>query len=244
MSKFRRAERRDGVNQSAVTVSTPTGHARIEPAILYLGTPVVLVSTVNPDGTANLAPMSSAWWLGWTCMLGFDASSQTVANLRRTGECVLNLPTASMAEQVDRLARTTGSVDVPWHKHAMGYHHVSDKFARAGLTQAPAATVGAPLVVECPIQLEATVARIQDVATNDPRMLIPTVAVEATVQVVHAHESVRSRVYANRIDPQQWHPLIMSFLEYFDVTPSAQPPGLRAVDEEFYGGRHPEPVLP
>jgi flavin reductase (DIM6/NTAB) family NADH-FMN oxidoreductase RutF len=39
-------------------------HVTIEPAILYFGTPVVLISTQNEDGTANLAPMSSAWWLG------------------------------------------------------------------------------------------------------------------------------------------------------------------------------------
>jgi hypothetical protein len=29
----------------------------IDPAILYWGTPVVLVSTVNEDGAPNLAPM-------------------------------------------------------------------------------------------------------------------------------------------------------------------------------------------
>lgn len=51
--------------------------------VLYFGTPVVLVSTLNPDGTANLAPMSSAWWLGQAAMLGMGANSQTAANLRR-----------------------------------------------------------------------------------------------------------------------------------------------------------------
>lgn len=57
-------------------------HHTIEPAVHYWGTPVVLVSTCNADGSANLAPMSSAWWLGWSCMLGLDASSQTTENLR------------------------------------------------------------------------------------------------------------------------------------------------------------------
>src|SRR5437870_10255182 len=103
-------------------------HKTIEPTILYFGTPVALISSTNEDGTANLAPMSSAWWLGWSCMLGLDATSQTVANLRRTGECVLNLPAAPMAAQVDRLARTTGSRHVPFHKQAMGYDFVPDKF--------------------------------------------------------------------------------------------------------------------
>ena len=38
-------------------------HLSVEPAILYLGTPVVLISSINEDGSPNLAPMSSAFWL-------------------------------------------------------------------------------------------------------------------------------------------------------------------------------------
>ena len=33
----------------------------IEPAILYFGTPVVLIGSTNDDGSFNLAPTSSAW---------------------------------------------------------------------------------------------------------------------------------------------------------------------------------------
>ena len=46
------------------STAVPT-HSVIEPGILYFGAPVVLVSTLNEDGSANLAPMSSAFWLGW-----------------------------------------------------------------------------------------------------------------------------------------------------------------------------------
>jgi flavin reductase (DIM6/NTAB) family NADH-FMN oxidoreductase RutF len=46
-------------------------------------------------------------------MLGLAASSTTTANLRRTGECVLNLPSSSLVAHVDRIARTTGSDPVP-----------------------------------------------------------------------------------------------------------------------------------
>ena len=49
-------------------------HVQIEPSILYFGTPVVLLSTLNEDGSPNLAPMSSAWALGYTVMLGLGAS--------------------------------------------------------------------------------------------------------------------------------------------------------------------------
>ncbi|MEH2593410.1 hypothetical protein V1278_000323 [Bradyrhizobium sp. AZCC 1577] len=62
---------------------------QIEPAILYFGTPVVLIGSTNEDGSFNLAPMSSAWWVGWRCMLGLAANSKTTENMIRTGECVL-----------------------------------------------------------------------------------------------------------------------------------------------------------
>jgi hypothetical protein len=58
-------------------------HVTVEPSILYFGTPVVLISTENEDGTANLAPMSSAWWLGWRCMLGLQTASKTPQNMIR-----------------------------------------------------------------------------------------------------------------------------------------------------------------
>lgn len=49
--------------------SMKTSHVIAEPHILYLGTPVVLVSTVNEDGTHNLAPFrrSSGWAGGCAC---------------------------------------------------------------------------------------------------------------------------------------------------------------------------------
>ena len=58
----------------------------IEPAILYFGTPVVLIGTCNEDDSYNLAPMSSAWWVGWRCMLGLAANSKTTENVIRSGE--------------------------------------------------------------------------------------------------------------------------------------------------------------
>ena len=88
-------------------------HLVSEPAILYFGTPVVLISTLNEDGSANLAPMSSVFWLGWRGVLGLAAPSQTTQNLIRAGECVLNLPSVDLVGAVNRLALTTGSDPVP-----------------------------------------------------------------------------------------------------------------------------------
>ena len=77
-------------------------HTAIEPGILYFGTPVVLISTINEDGSYNLAPMSSAFWLGWRCVLGLATTSQTPENMLRTRECVLNLPSAALAGMVEK----------------------------------------------------------------------------------------------------------------------------------------------
>ena len=73
-------------------------HINVEPSILYFGTPVGLLSTMNEDGTVNVAPMSSVWWLGWNCMLGLGATGHTAQSLLRERECVLNLPAAANVE--------------------------------------------------------------------------------------------------------------------------------------------------
>lgn len=53
-------------------------HIKSYPSILYFGTPVVLISTKNPNGTDNLAPISSIFWLGWRCIIGLGASSHKI----------------------------------------------------------------------------------------------------------------------------------------------------------------------
>src|ERR671932_447842 len=118
-----------------------TMHVVSEPAILYLGTPVVVISTVNEDGSCNLAPMSSAFWLGWRCLLGLDASSKTPQNLIRTGECVLNLPSEAQVDAVNRLALTTGTNPVPDRKLKRGYRYEPDKLGVSGFTAEPSHTV-------------------------------------------------------------------------------------------------------
>src|SRR5882757_5947141 len=109
-------------------------HKTIEPTILYFGTPVALISTLNADGSPNIAPMSSVWWLGWSCMLGLGTMGQTSENLTRTRECVINLPSQAQVEHVDRLAMTSGRNPVPDKRVSWGYRFEPDKFGAADLT--------------------------------------------------------------------------------------------------------------
>ncbi|MBR8174573.1 flavin reductase family protein [Burkholderia ambifaria] len=194
-------------------------HRVTEPNILYFGTPVVLVSTLNPDGTANLAPISSAFWLGWRGVIGIAASSQTTRNLMRTGECVLNLPSSAQAHAVDRIARTTGTHPVPESKRARGYVYEPDKFGTAGLAETPSQTVWSPRALECPIHLEAVVAATHGLAEETPDLRGKITVFEVRIQRVHVHPDLLMDGHPNRIDPDKWSPLIMSFQKFYGLEP-------------------------
>jgi flavin reductase (DIM6/NTAB) family NADH-FMN oxidoreductase RutF len=211
-----------------------TVHQSIEPAILYFGTPVVLVSTLNEDSSANLAPMSSAFWLGWRCILGFGAGSKTPQNLLRTGECVLNLASINEVASVNRLARTTGSNPVPTGKQLKGYRHVADKFAVAGLTSVPSITVAAPRVRECPVQLEAVVEGTHRVADDDAALRGAIICIEVRIQRVHVDESLLFEGEENRVDPQKWRPLIMSFQQFYGLGEKVHDSTLGEIPEALY----------
>lgn len=96
--------------------STPVPHLAIRPGILYFGTPVVLISTENGDGSFNLAPMSSAWALGYIVVLGLGVGGQTTHNLRSRRDLVLDLPSPGQWQAVERLAPLTGRTPIPAHK--------------------------------------------------------------------------------------------------------------------------------
>ena len=198
------------------TFESPT--IQIDPAILYFGTPVVLIGSTNEDGSHNLAPMSSAWWIGWRCVLGLASNSKTTENMIRTRECVLNLPSADLVTAVDRLARTTGSDPVPQGKLYRGYRHAKDKFGLSGLTALSAETVDAPRAAECPVQMEAKVAHVHEMAQDDPVFRSHLTAIEVRITRVHAHPGIMMEGASNRIDPDKWRPLILSLQEFYGLT--------------------------
>ena len=209
-------------------------HDVIDPAILYFGTPVVLLSTVSAAGAVNLMPMSSVFWLGHTGVLGMGTRSQTYRNLADTGECVLNLPSAALVSQVNRLALTTGRDPVPSGKASVGYRYEPDKFGRAGLTPVPSGTVRPPRAAECPVNLEARLTGIHELEKDDSGAGSGSVAVEVAVTRVHVHPGIRLPGTENRIDPDAWRPLIMSFQNFYGLGDQVHPSRLATIDEEWY----------
>ncbi len=219
-------------------------HQSISPAILYLGTPVVLVSTVNENGSFNLAPMSSAFWLGWRCLLGFEAVSKTPQNLIRTGECVLNLPSDAQVDAVNRLAYLTGSNPVPPGKSKRKYRFEENKFGASGLTPIASETVAAARAMECPVQLEAKFVRTNPVMADEYDYSVHERSVECTLQGITCIEVRITRVHVlptivmegkpNQIDPNRWRPLIMSFQRFYGLGPELSESRLAGIPEATY----------
>ncbi|MDZ4402337.1 flavin reductase family protein [Prosthecobacter sp.] len=107
--------------------------------------PVVLVTTARA-GRANIMTLT------WHTMMEFEpplvgcvisAQNDSFDLLRETGECVLNVPTVELIEQVVGCGNTTG--------------RKVNKFRRFGLTPMPASKVQAPLIAECYANLECRV---------------------------------------------------------------------------------------
>jgi flavin reductase (DIM6/NTAB) family NADH-FMN oxidoreductase RutF len=208
-------------------------HVATHPSILYFGTPVALLSTLNEDGSANLAPISSVFWLGWRCFLGINGSAKTTANVRRTREIVINLPSAAQVSAVDRLALTTGTHPVPQKKLARGYRFEKNKFELAGLTAIPAETVDAPRAAQCPVQLEAILE--DEHGYDEAGPLAGHIAIlETRITRVYVEASILMAGHADRIDPDKWRPLIMSFQEFYGLGPKLHPSKLGEIPEELY----------
>ncbi|WP_435596953.1 flavin reductase family protein [Streptomyces anulatus] len=196
---------------SSVPTDLLSEHVTVTPSILYFGTPVVLLSTENENGSFNLAPMSSAWALGHVIVLGLGAEGQTAHNLRSRRDLVVNLPGPAQWPAVERLAPLTGRTPVPAGKRG-SFRFEPDKFAAAGLRPQPSELVQPPRVAECPMQLEARVARAQPDSSGD--FLI----VEAQVLKVHADPRIIVSG-SQHIDPAAWSPLIYNFRHYYGLGP-------------------------
>jgi len=209
-------------------------HQSAEPSILYFGTPVVLISTTNENGSYNLAPISSIFWLGWRCIIGISAFSKTTENLLRTRQGVLNLPSVDQAHHVNALALTTGSNPVPEGKQKKGYRYESDKFGVAQLTPAPSETVDAPRVMECPVQMEVVVENVHSLAEQYPDQRGRILTLELRVTRIHLEESIIMEGHPNRVDPDKWRPLIMSFQEFYGLGEKVHSSRLGTIPESEY----------
>lgn len=128
---------------------------------------VCLVTAVDSGGRADICTVG-AWALvnGAPRLFGIAMCARpsgkyywkryTTTCIEQTGQFVINIPHAGLKEAWD----VCGSVSLTRRPEA-------DKFALAGLTPAPAASVKAPLIVECPVNIECCVHSKLELPTHD-----------------------------------------------------------------------------
>jgi flavin reductase (DIM6/NTAB) family NADH-FMN oxidoreductase RutF len=126
----------------------------------------VLISCADANGRANITPIV-AWTIvsrfPFTVGIGlcnghysenyFPRYSRKV--IAESGEFVLNFPYAGLIDAIS----ICGSVS--------GFDPQVDKFALSGLTPGPCKVVHAPLILECPVNMECKVIRVIPIGSHD-----------------------------------------------------------------------------
>ena len=119
--------------------------------------PAALVTSVSEEGRPNIITLGEVFNISVRSpvILGIAIAKPRYSHqlISATGEYVVNLPTASMVEVVDRCGTVSG--------------RKVDKFAEFHLTPVPAEKVRPPLIAECPISIECRVVGIHEVGDHD-----------------------------------------------------------------------------
>jgi hypothetical protein len=91
--------------------------------------------------------------------------------------------------------------------------------------------------------LEATLAGRHDLAQGDPSQSGRLVGLEVRILRVHLDEELLLDGHQDRIDPQKWRPLIMSFCQFFGLGPMLHPSRLATIPESSYRTQPTAPPL-
>lgn len=121
-----------------------------------------------------------------TVALGIRESRNTLELIRTTQSFTVNIPSASLAEQVDYCGLVSG--------------RSADKFAEAGFTLLESALVEAPLIAECPVNLECTLA--EEISVGSYRVLL------GEVVETHADEELLGGPGGDLVDVERLDPLV------------------------------------
>jgi len=127
-----------------------------EPSPLLYPCPVVLVACAAQDGKRNIITLA---WVGVACSeppiigIAVRPSRFSYGLIQKSGEFTVNIPTVKMLSEVD-FCGTFSGLDV-------------DKFSRTKLTPAPAKRVRAPIIEECPVNLECVLKDVEKLGSHD-----------------------------------------------------------------------------
>jgi flavin reductase (DIM6/NTAB) family NADH-FMN oxidoreductase RutF len=118
--------------------------------------PLVLVTCVDEQGKPNIVTLA---WVGTAAakppqaVLAIRPSRYSHAVISQTGEFAINIATEDLLPVVDQCGHVSGAR--------------TDKFALTGLTPEPASQIRAPLIAECPVNLECKLTQTIPLGSHD-----------------------------------------------------------------------------
>jgi flavin reductase (DIM6/NTAB) family NADH-FMN oxidoreductase RutF len=155
---------------------------------------IAWVSTVSVDGVLNVAPHSFTTVAGveppTLCFVSVG-SKDTLANVRATGEFVLNIGTESLL--------------VPMNDSATNFPAGVDEFEAVGLTPAPSVTVTPPRVAAAPVAFECRY--VDEKTISDCVMIFGEVLLVSAARAVLADDGLpdaRKVAPLARLGRSQW----------------------------------------
>lgn len=167
-----------------------------KPGNMLYPLPAVLVTCRGKDGKDNILTIA---WTGTVCSdpamtyISVRPERYSYSMIRESGEFVINLTTASLAEAADFCGVRSGR-DV-------------DKFAATRLTREKAEVVSAPLIAESPVNIECKVTEIKPLGSHDMFL--------AQVVAVHADEAYMDE--RGRFSLAAADPIAYSHGEYYTL---------------------------
>jgi flavin reductase (DIM6/NTAB) family NADH-FMN oxidoreductase RutF len=129
---------------------------KIKPATLLNPLPVCLITCQAEESLPNILTVAA---IGICCfdppMIGVSIRPSRCSHglIKESGEFVVNVPNRDLLRQVDLCGSVSGKDQ--------------DKFFAAGLTALPAEVIRAPLIQQCPINIECQVRQIITLGSHD-----------------------------------------------------------------------------
>ena len=159
---------------------------QIEASTLLYPVPVALVSCGDMDGRPNIITIA---WTGIVCsdppMVSISIRPHRYSSriIKESKEFVLNIPTEEILKKTDMCGVISGE------------DH--DKFSEVGLTPLRGKVVKAPLIDECPVNLECRVKHIKALGAHDIYL--------AEIVAAHADDNV---IKKGKIDASRTRPIL------------------------------------
>lgn len=121
----------------------------VKPWLYPMPTPLVAAQHEGERGLLTVAWISMVSGTPPTIAMGLRSTRHTLRLIEASREFTVNVPRVGMEAVVDFCGIVSGDN--------------LDKFAAAGLTPAPSSIVGAPIVAECPFNIECRVVAIHEI---------------------------------------------------------------------------------